>query len=585
MPKRILKALVGGLKKPWKPRLSLPSYDEPTPETSRQLSREEEAEMALTRTTFTPGAALLLITLFLLTIASIPLLDTIATLRAGRPLPFTGIFRTLPSWHEVGAARTIHHLWNLLPHAAELKSAETTLERDALVSQWLLPSVQGVLVGRLRAGNEQVYLGRDGWLFYRPDVDSLTAPGFLRPSRLKHRAHAAAVQPDPIRAIVQFRDQLAARGIDLLILPVPTKASLEGENLSANVPRDRPLQNASFDEFKTRLATAGVRVFDPTPLLWQRKLALPGPLYLATDTHWRPETTEFVAAQLAAAVRTGESAAGKGVVTELAPTEVTARGDIARMLKLPSPERAYPPETVTLHPITAGNGLWRPSREADVLLLGDSFANIFSLAALGWGESAGFAEHLSAALGGRPLDCILRNSDGAFATREILANELARGRDRLAGKKLVVWEFAARELAFGDWKLLDLKLGQPSPAHFYTVPPGQTIEVTGTIQSLSTVPRPGTVPYADHIMSMQLTELRPVNPLPSANPDLQAIVYLESMRDNEWTPAARLRVGDRVTLRLRAWSDVAAQREQTNRSEQDDPDLQLEEPVWGELLP
>jgi alginate O-acetyltransferase complex protein AlgJ len=64
------------------------------------------------------------------------------------------------------------------------------------------------------------------------------------------------------------------------------------------------------------------------------------------------------------------------------------------------------------------------------------------------GESAVFAEHLSVALG-RPIDCILRNSDASFATREILSNELARGRDRLAGKKLVIREFATRECRLG----------------------------------------------------------------------------------------------------------------------------------------
>ncbi len=49
MRKRILRALVGG-DKPRKPKRSLPSYDEPTPETHRRLSREEEAELALKRT-------------------------------------------------------------------------------------------------------------------------------------------------------------------------------------------------------------------------------------------------------------------------------------------------------------------------------------------------------------------------------------------------------------------------------------------------------------------------------------------------------------------------------------------------------
>ena len=67
--------------------------------------------------------------------------------------------------------------------------------------------------------------------------------------------------------------------------------------------------------------------------------------------------------------------------------------------------------------------------------------------------------------------------------------------------------------------------------------------------------------------------------------NLESVVYLESMRDNVTTEAARLRPGDRVTLRLRAWSDVAEKYEKLNRSEIDDPAVQLEEPCWGELLP
>ncbi|MDQ6624532.1 MAG: hypothetical protein M3Y69_00105, partial [Verrucomicrobiota bacterium] len=192
-----------------------------------------------------------------------------------------------------------------------------------------------------------------------------------------------------------------------------------------------------------------------------------------------------------------------------------------------------------------------------------------------------FAEHLSAALGGRPLDCILRNSDGAFATREMLANELARGRDRLAGKKLVIWEFAARELAFGNWKLLDLTLGTMAPSGFFTVAAGQEVQAIGTIAAISSPPRPGTVPYSDHVIAAHLVDLQVSGA--ETGESLQSLVYLSSMHDNVWTPAARLRPGDRVTLRLRAWSDVAAQYEAINRSELDAPEMQLEEPVWGEL--
>ena len=65
----------------------------------------------------------------------------------------------------------------------------------------------------------------------------------------------------------------------------------------------------------------------------------------------------------------------------------------------------------------------------------------------------------------------------------------------------------------------------------------------------------------------------------------QALVYLSSMRDNVWTPAARLRPGETVTMRLCPWSDVASRYERINRTELPDDVLQLAEPCWGELNP
>jgi alginate O-acetyltransferase complex protein AlgJ len=554
MPKGIVRAI--GTLKPWKPKKSLPSYSEPTPETTRKLTREQEAELALNRTVFTGATPQVLIALFVATIAAVPIVQFATGRSALRVLTFHG-----------------------MPTAKDLKAAEKSIEAESVVSQWLLPRVQSWLTGNLGAGNEQVYLGRDGWLFYRPDVDYVIGAPFLAPARLKQRAHAAAIQPDPVQAIVQFRDQLAARGIDLIVVPAPTKASIQPERLSARAGRGVLLQNDSFAEFAARLTAAGVRMFDPAPLLMQQKATAPdGELYLRTDTHWRPEAVEFVAQQLATSLHLPPLSSPAAPLNVLAQ-QITGQGDIARMLKLQQLDRSYPPQPVTIRQVNAGTALWRPAADADVLLLGDSFANIFSLEALGWGESAGLAEQLSVALGGRPLDCILRNSDAAFATREMLANELARGRDRLAGKKLVIWEFAARELAFGNWKLLDVKLGTPAPAHFFNPAPGTQTEVSGTAESVSAAPRPGSVPYADHVIALHLVDITG-----TSGAGAEAVVYLQSMRDNVWTPAAHLRPGEHVKLRLRAWSDVAAQYESINRSELDDPALQLEQPVWGELV-
>ena len=128
--------------------------------------------------------------------------------------------------------------------------------------------------------------------------------------------------------------------------------------------------------------------------------------------------------------------------------------DITAMLDLPTGQTLYPPERVALRYVVdeAGNP-WRPSQDADVLLLGDSFTNIYSLATMGWGEGAGLAEQLSYVLQ-RPVDRIVQNDQGAHATRGLLHRELAAGTDRLAGKRVVIWQFAAREFAAGDWKVI-----------------------------------------------------------------------------------------------------------------------------------
>jgi len=560
------------------PKYSLPRYADPSPSAAHRSSREEEADLALKNTKFAPGTRQTLIALFLLTVVAIPAIQLAGEFRAAGAisrLPILSIFKSLP--------------W--LPHSEDLKRVERTLENESLVSQWLLPRTQYLLTVLLGAGNEQVYLGHDHWLFYRADVDHVIGPPFLDPIRMKHRLQASRVQPDPIRAIVDFRNQLAARGIDLVVLPVLVKPSIEGEMLAVSnasqAQAGGALPNPSFNEFKARLEREKVRVFDPARFLMEQ--GRNGSLYLETDTHWRPATMEIVAERLADFLQL--PAAAGSTSPSIIEKEIVARGDIAAMLKLSGGDKFFSPEKVTIRQVVTGNALWRPSREADVLLLGDSFSNIFSFEAMGWGESAGFAEHLSMALR-RPIDCILRNSDASFATREILSNELARGRDRLAGKKLVIWEFAARELSFGNWKLLDLKLGEAKPSRFMSLKAGEEITVNGTVESISPVPRPGTVPYKDHIEALHLVDIvaadsrgegaGTADTFREAASHSQAVVYLWSMRDNVWTSAARLRPGDRVKLRLRPWPEVSGQYEKFNRTELDDPALQLEEPVWGE---
>jgi alginate O-acetyltransferase complex protein AlgJ len=322
---------------------------------------------------------------------------------------------------------------------------------------------------------------------------------------------------------------------------------------------------------------SGVEVFETGQLLLKRMQETGEPQYLKTDTHWTPPAMEATAHALAAVV-TG-TLGGVASAQSRASVSVSAHGDTVGLLGLPEQQTLFPQQTVSVHPVFAANSLWKASPEAEVLLLGDSFTNIYSLEPMGWGSGAGFGEHLSAAMG-RPLDVIARNSDGAFATRQALQRELAAGRDRLSGKKIVIWEFAARELAFGDWRLLSMSLGSRENTGFYSPPKGGRVRVEGTVAKMSQIPRPGSVPYREHIVSIQLVDARPEDAQDS--PPRECLVYTWSMKDQSLTPAARLRPGDRIAAVVQFWEDVAETYEKFQRSELDDPALLAEPFNWSD---
>ena len=466
---------------------------------------------------------------------------------------------------------------------ARIQQTEDDIEEQAAVASWLRPWSQSWLL-LSGVGNEKVYPGKKSWLFYRPDIDSVSGPGFLNQLQLQKRIDLTAEwekppQPDPLPALIDFHQQLAARGIRLLIVPVPVKPEIVAEKFTSRLTATQMLHNSSYQLLVDQLTEAGVWIADVAAWMEAYKQQLQKAPFLRTDTHWTPSAMQWVARRLSGELNQQVSWKRSDLILQKTETlSVSNQGDIAAMLDLQVP---YPSETVTMDRVTYADGsAWKASATAELLVLGDSFSNIFSLNAMGWGDSGGFVEHLSHFLQ-QPVDRIVRNDQGAYATRQLLARELARGRDRLAGKKVVVYQFASRELAFGDWQIVALELKQPVPSTFLSLGAGKRLQVHGVVRGISTVPRPGSVPYRDHVVSMHLVDITSVD-----NPEFfsQAVVFLQSMENNVWTRAARLRPGDEIDLMLSSWSDVVRVKDGLNRSELDSLNLQLQEPLWGELL-
>lgn len=562
-----------------------------------QSAREQMARKQVGVTRIARSTAMLLAFVFLLAVAVVPLTQCGQELREyakGERATWVpqalDIFRALPdAWITLRTSEGSFFSRVLTANRALLREIalfEDELEDDSLLGKAVRPLMQ-TLLDRLGVGNEQAYVGQDGWLFYRPGIDYLTGSGFLDKRVLARRAASSdewrpAPQPDPRKVLVEFHHALARRGIALVVMPTPIKPMIHPEMFSVRMDPAGLPQNSSYGQLVSDLKEQGLAVFDVSAALVEAKMTTGRHQYLATDTHWRPGAMEL-SARLLAGFLTHNNLLSQSTPAKYTSMEIVAKntGDIAAMLQLPLKRSPYAEETVLLRQVLdADQGLWRPDQDAEVLVLGDSFSNIYSLETMGWGESAGFVEQLAFELG-RPVDRITRNDDGAYATREILARELARGRDRLAGKRVVVYQFAVRELAVGDWKLLDLTLGVPLPSRFFAPEPGEERVARGVVASASRVPRPGSVPYADHIMALHLVDLMEEEVFLG---DPQTVVYVWSMRDNVWTPEARLRPGDEVSILLRSWEDVADRLDGVNRSEPDDFTLQLVEPAWGEVI-
>lgn len=452
---------------------------------------------------------------------------------------------------------------------SSIQEFETNLEESSIYRKAVIPKIQSVLLNVFRTGNENAWISAENY-YYKYSNQYLTQAGFLEEKQLQKRA-AEGIQPNPLQAILDFKEQLAKRNIQLMIVPAPPKASFVLKN------EQRVLNNRSYDTFINTLRENDVLVCDVFELFEKQQFAAES--YLKYDTHWSPKAMETVAQEISKLIEKTTVSKGFAAYTTKKMT-LKNQGDIADMLNINNKEAQLNTETIEVTQVLEDNFLFKPSAQSDILFLGDSYANIYSLEALNWGTSAGLSEHISNYMQ-KPVDRIQMNDAGAHATRVALSNELKRGKDRLEGKKIVIWEFAARELSFGDWKEVPMQLNTDYVSEFFVPAEKESVTVTGIVSETSQVPIPNSVPYKDHIVSVHVTNLKDVNTGKALG---ESVVYLSSMKDNVWTDAARLRNGQKVRLTLYDWNEHVNTYGGLNRSELQDDELSFEDPCWGILL-
>ena len=142
-------------------------------------------------------------------------------------------------------------------------------------------------------------------------VTSWKATVRSRPTSVQHgssRAGKTTRGESVLEAIVRYRDQLKQRGIELVVMPVPEKASVYPDMLTRRAEGRADEFRSPTEDLLARLAPPGGGDDGPVCTLSRGapggvRVGQPTPLYLARDTHWTPAGVRLAAGAMAARLR------------------------------------------------------------------------------------------------------------------------------------------------------------------------------------------------------------------------------------------------------------------------------------------
>ena len=270
---------------------------------------------------------------------------------------------------------------------------------------------------------------------------------------------------DPVGAIVDFRDQLAAKGIRLLVMPVPNKESIYPDQLTSRAETLRGVLPTRTQEVLERLRAARVEVVDLFKAFSETRqqggATRETPLYLEQDTHWSPAGVTLAAKAVALRLNAlGWIHAGHIEYSQRS-APVQRLGDILRMMQSPIIERSLEPEKVSAVQVIRSENAqpYKDEVDAEILVLGDSFMRIYQQDEP---NAAGFIAHLAEELK-QPVMSLVNDGGGSTLVRE----ELCTRPVFLKNKHVVLWEFVERDIGVGlkGWQHTPLPAGwSNSPA-------------------------------------------------------------------------------------------------------------------------
>ncbi|NLL13023.1 MAG: hypothetical protein GX267_06450 [Fibrobacter sp.] len=370
----------------------------------------------------------------------------------------------------------IHHFFKYTAFNHHyLRKYEKEIENSSIFANSIRPIVQFVSFKLFGDPGEKAIMGKNGWMFYKPDVEYLHKPSVTDPRSKVVDYNSKPVMDDPVKVILDFRNQLSEMGIELLVMIVPGKPSIYPDLINPAIKVSFKHEISHSQHILKILAEKGVKTVDLfTPFLQerQRDSLFGDSLYLRTDTHWKNRGPRLAATSAASVIKQMPWFNDNFPKTEytMDTVEVFRNGDIGVMtrlsdIKIGKMQLNLPLEKTKCYQVFSvirddsgkiiSRNLYRDEyRKARILILGDSFSRIYQTDEP---RSAGWISHLAYELS-EPLASIV--NDGGAST--IVRQTLSKKASLLKGKKLVIWEFVERDLRFGEggWKEVPITVSE-----------------------------------------------------------------------------------------------------------------------------
>ena len=299
--------------------------------------------------------------------------------------------------------------------------------------------LEDVLKGRAQEVETGVVRGESKrWLFLAEELKHAETGRFWE----KDWKTVSRAGVDPLPAMMDFQKRLKELGVELWLLPVPTKVSQHSHRLK------RGLVLEPQRGYLVELEKAGLNVIDLGEHLEPNEKDGDGwGWHLLGDSHWSPVGCELASRLIAK--RIGHLAAGnRERFTVSSPMRRLIWGDLAKLLPEKTALKDVVGFTLVWQRAGKGPGVGLSHPESPFVLLGDSHVTVFSE---GGGEmhltGAGLPDQLARQLG-LEVDVIASHGDGVNQARVNLYQQRSinpKHPDYWKNKKAVIWVFASRE--------------------------------------------------------------------------------------------------------------------------------------------